>query len=107
MSLLLDVQTTVLFVEFNGSIEAINFSLPPSAIFNDVLFKVIPVTDIVLGSTTTEHAAVLLPNSETAVIVALPALFAVILPFCSTETIDASFDSHLTFLLEAFVGSTT
>ena len=55
--------------------------------------------------TVTLHVAVLLPSSVVTVMVAVPTLTPVTSPLL-TVAIEASFVSHVTFLLVAFVGST-
>ena len=74
------VQVTVLFVALFGVIVAVKVSLFPSTNDRVVLFKFIPVTAISVVITVTIHVAVF-PFDVFAVIVAVPGLTPVILPF--------------------------
>ena len=57
------------------------------------------------GSTVTAQSAVLAPSVVSTVIVALPAAFAVTLPFVSTVATAVLFDDHVTALLVALEGA--
>ena len=70
-----------------------------------VSLSVTPVTLITLAATVTLHVAVNLPSTVSTVIVAVPALRAVTLPFSTFATV-ASLDFHVTSLFVAFEGAT-
>ena len=99
-----DVQVTVLSVASEGSIVAVAVVLLPSRRFAVLLESTIEVTGMGAGVTVTATEAVL-PLVELAVIVAVPAAFAVILPF-ETEATAVLEEDHVIVLSVAFEGAT-
>ena len=94
-----DDQVIVLFVAFSGAIVAVKVNDSPVVIVIEVLLRVIDVTSI--GLTITEHSACTFPIF--ALIVALPAETAVILPLETVATLVFDED-HVIVLFVAFSG---
>ena len=100
----LDDHVTALLVAFEGVIVAVKVYVSLSIMDRVVLSSVIPVTSMTLAATVTSHVAVFVP--ALAVIVAVPALRAVIFPEVVTDATEGSLDDHVTVLSVAFEGVT-
>jgi hypothetical protein len=99
------LHVTFWFVALGGAIVAVRVSVPPTRMAVDVLFKVIPVTEIVMGLTDTVQAAILLPSSVLTVMVVDPALTAVTNPSSDTVATPVLPLLHVTFLFVALAGA--
>ena len=103
---LLEDQVTDLSVALDGVTVAVNVCVSPTVIVKDVMFRLIPVTEIVFALTVTAHVAVFAPSAVFTVIVADPAALAVTTPELETVATDVLLVDQVTDLFEAFEGVT-
>ena len=102
----LDVHVTFLSVASAGETVAVSWKVPPAVSDSALELSETPVTETVAVWTVMVQVAVLLPSTEVAVIVAVPAAMAVTKPDELTLATDVLLLVHVTFLLVAFVGAT-
>jgi hypothetical protein len=95
-----------LFVALVGATVAVSVSVPPTIRLEDDLFKVTPVTETEVEMTVIAQVAVLLPSTVVTVMVAVPALTPVTVPFDDTLATAGALLNHVTFLLVALEGET-
>ncbi len=100
------VQMTPLLVASEGETVATNVAVLPTCKVNEEEFRDTPVTETVEAFTVTEQVAVLPPSAVLAVIVAVPAFFAVTSPSEDTVATEVLLDVHVTSLLDALEGLT-
>lgn len=100
------VQITSLLVAFDGETVATKDAVLPTWRVNEEVFRDTPVTETVEAFTVTEQVAVLPPSVVLAVIVAVPAFFAVTSPSEDTVATEVLLDVHVTSLLDALEGLT-
>ena len=104
MDVFSDDQVTPLSVASEGETVATNVAVLPTCKVNEEEFRDTPVTETVEAFTVTEQVAVLPPSAVLAVIVAVPAFFAVTSPSEDTVATEVLLDVHVTSLLDALEG---
>lgn len=106
MDVFADDQVTPLSVASEGETVATKVAVLPTCKVNEEEFRDTTVTETVEAFTVTEQVAVLPPSAVLAVIVAVPAFFAVTSPSEDTVATEVLFDDHVTSLLDALEGLT-
>ena len=103
--MLLEDQTTVLFLADEGVSFAFSVRVFFSCKTADALFSDMPTTPVLAFTTVTEHTAVR-PLDVLAVIFVVPTFIPLIIPFSDTVAIDELLLNHVTVLLVAEEGKT-